>query len=113
MPGQRLLRKVGPHHKAAARPPATKSPGVGDNRLYSATLGSSMGRYDDKETFIARLTPIIRRQLEIYRVDLAEFVSAHLQVNLRGCFVDSEACKKIGFAFLLPISLIATGEARD
>lgn len=72
-----------------------------------------MGRYDDKETFIARLTPIIRRQLEIYRADPAEFVSAHLQMNRRGYFVESEACKKIGLAFLLAISLIATGEARD
>jgi hypothetical protein len=64
-------------------------------------------RYDDKTTFIEHLDPIIRRQLEIYRQDPAEFVrDLPLQMNLY--FAEHGPSRKISLGCLLAQSLIAT-----
>ena len=68
------------------------------------------GRYDDKKAFIERLDPIIRRQLEIYREDPAEFVRA-LPMHMNLYFAENSPSRKISLACLLAQSLIATHRA--
>jgi hypothetical protein len=72
------------------------------------------GRYDDKNAFIERLDPIIRRQLEIYREDPeiyredpAEYIRA-LPMHMNLYFVENSPSRKISLACLLAESLIAT-----
>jgi hypothetical protein len=65
------------------------------------------GRCDNREAFIERLDPIIRRQLEIYREDPAGYIR-DLPMRMNTHFVEKPPSRKISLAYLLAQSLIAT-----
>jgi hypothetical protein len=67
-------------------------------------------RYDDKQTFIDRLAPIIQRQLEIYRTDPHAYVR-ELPIKMHIYFLERGPSRKISLACLLAESLIATHRA--
>jgi hypothetical protein len=67
----------------------------------------SKGRYDNKEAFIERLEPIIRRQIEIYRESPEGYIG-YLPLRMNAYFSERSPSKKITLAYLLAASLIAT-----
>jgi hypothetical protein len=60
----------------------------------------------DEQTFIARLQPIIDRQLEIYRNDPRDYISS-IPLRIHRYFIERTPSRKISIACLLAESLIA------